>query len=156
MRARQNYTVRVVRTAGRPVAKEEAYRLVIDELPKPQQRSGTIALVLRHIVPVFFASRQSTPAEIAWSVSSQGRHLTLSAANHGDTRLRLASVSIRDASGKLLGASKGLVGYSLGRASMRWTLPASGQPPRPGSKVTISGSGENGPFNATAPVQTAP
>lgn len=155
LRARQDYTVRVVRTATRPVEKEEAYRLVIDELPKPQQRSGTISLVLRHVVPVFFASRDTSPPDITWGIGMQGKRLVLKAANGGDIRLRLAAVSIRDASGKLLAVNKGLVGYSLGHASMSWPLATTGPLPRSGSKVSISGSGETGPFNATTLVETA-
>jgi len=156
LRARQDYTVRVVRTAKSAVAGEEAYRLVIDELPKPQQRSGLISLVLRHVVPVFFASRDTSRSDVTWGISRRGQHLMLSARNRGDTHMRLSAVSIRDASGKLVGANKGLVGYSLGQGTMSWPLPATGPLPRAGSKVSISGSAETGPFNATALVQTAP
>ncbi|WP_186419302.1 fimbria/pilus periplasmic chaperone [Bosea sp. CS1GBMeth4] len=156
LRARQDYTVRVVRTVRRTVAGEEAYRLVIDELPRPQQRSGTVSLVLRHVVPVFFASRGTSPANLTWGVSTQGRRLVLNARNHGDARLRLSAVSIRDASGRVVGASKGLVGYALGQGTMSWPLPATGPLPRPGSRVSISGSGETGPFNAAARVQATP
>ncbi|RDJ26833.1 molecular chaperone [Bosea caraganae] len=156
LRSRQDYTVRVVRVSGGPVAKQEAYRLVIDELPRPQQRSGTVALVLRHVVPVFFTGREVLPPEIAWSVSRHGKGLLLGAANAGDARLRLASVSIRDAAGKAVSANAGLVGYSLGRSSMRWTLASPGGAPAAGAKVTITGATETGPFNATAVVQPAP
>lgn len=156
LRARQDYTVRVVRTAKRTVAGEEAYRLVIDELPKPQQRTGTVSLVLRHVVPVFFASRETSAPDVAWSVSRQGQRLVLGARNRGDSHLRLSAVSIHDASGKLVGTNKGLVGYSLGQGMMSWPLAGTGVLPRPGSKVSISGSSETGPFNATALVQTAP
>lgn len=53
--SRVDYAVRVVRTSRQPVAAEEAYRLVIDELPDASRaRSGTVSLVLRHSIPVFF------------------------------------------------------------------------------------------------------
>ncbi|CAN7303054.1 fimbrial biogenesis chaperone [Bosea sp. LjRoot237] len=156
LRARQDYTVRVVRTTKQAVTGEEAYRLVIDELPKPQQRTGTVSLVLRHVVPVFFASRGTSPPDVSWGISKQGQRLVLSARNRGDIHLRLSAVSVRDTSGNLVGANKGLVGYSLGQGMMSWPLPATGALPRPGSKVSISGSSEIGPFNATALVQTAP
>lgn len=154
LRARQDYTVRVVRTVRRAVAGEEAYRLVVDELPRPQQRSGTVSLVLRHVVPVFFAGRGISSSDVTWGIGTRGQRLVLSARNRGDTRLRLSAVSIRDASGKLVGANKGLVGYSLGQGTMSWPLPATGPMPRSGSTVSISGSGQTGPFNATARVQT--
>jgi fimbrial chaperone protein len=140
----------------RPVTAEEAYRLVIDELPRPQQRSGTVSLVLRHVVPVFFTGRGLSRSEVAWGISTHGQRLVLSARNRGDTRLRLSAVSVRDASGRLVGANKGLVGYALGQGTMSWPLPATGPLPRPGSTVSISGSGETGPFKAAARVQATP
>jgi fimbrial chaperone protein len=81
--------------------------------------------------------------------------MTLAAVNSGDTRVRLAAVTLRDASGQVLSAGKGLLGYSLGRSSMRWDIAAPARPTKSGASVTISGMTETGPFNATFPVQTA-
>ncbi|SFH96010.1 fimbrial chaperone protein [Bosea sp. OK403] len=155
LRSRQDYTVRVIRVASRPPDKEEAYRLVIDELPKPKRASGTVALVTRHLVPVFFTGKSASPPAISWSAGQHGRGITLAAVNSGDTRVRLAAVTLRDASGQVLSASKGLLGYSLGRSSMRWDIAAPARPTKSGASVTISGMTETGPFNATFPVQTA-
>src|SRR5919205_254856 len=70
---RVNYAVRIVRTNRQPVAKEEAYRLIADELPDPsRQRSGTINIVLRHSVPVFFKPEDAGGPKLAWSVRNQG------------------------------------------------------------------------------------
>ncbi|MEN5084529.1 fimbria/pilus periplasmic chaperone [Bosea sp. TWI1241] len=153
LRARQDYTVRVVRTARRPVSGEEAYRLVIDELPKPQRRPGTVSLVLRHVVPVFFAERAARAPELAWSVGQQGGRLVLSATNRGDSRMRLSALQLRDEAGRVIGGGNGLFGYALGQGSMRWTLPARRAALKPGSRVSIRGMAENGAFHATAPVQ---
>ena len=157
LRSRQDYTVRVVRVSGQPIGSEEAYRLVIDELPKPKRASGTVALVMRHVVPVFFSARSASPAALVWSASPSrhGKGMTLATVNSGDTRVRLAGVTLRDASGQVMSAGKGLLGYSLGRSSMQWDVAAPARPPRAGASVTISGMTETGPFNATFPVQTA-
>lgn len=163
LRARQDYTVRVIRVSGRPLgqspgqplAKEEAYRLVIDELPKPRRVSGTVSLVMRHVVPVFFTGKAALPAALAWSLSQHGKGMTLAAVNSGDIRVRLAAVTVRDPSGTVLSTGKGLLGYSLGRSSMQWTIAAQARAARPGTNVTISGMTETGPFNATFPVHAA-
>jgi len=151
LRARQDYTVRVVRVSGRPVGREEAFRLVVDELPKPKRTSGTVTLVMRHVVPVFFGGKSASPAAVGWSASRHGKSLTVSAVNNGDTRARFAAVSIRDGSGKVVSATKGLLGYSLGRSSMQWVLPSQ-LSSKSEARLTISGMTDAGPFNATLPV----
>lgn len=156
LKARQNYTVRVVRVARHPVQREESYRLVIDELPQTQSRTGTVALVLRHVVPLFFSTRDASPAAPVFSVTRRGKSVSLAVENRGDRRMRLASVGLRDASGRTVPINRGLLGYALGRSSMSWPLPAGGATFATGSRVTISGTADSGPFNATSIVQTAP
>lgn len=151
LRSRQDYTVRVVRVAGGSLGGEAAFRLVVDELPKPNRAPGTVALVMRHVVPVFFIDRTASPASVTWSASRHGKNITIDAANRGDRRVRLAAVTVRDESGKVVAANKGLLGYSLGRSAMQWVLPA--QPAsKSGARLTISGITEAGPFNASLPM----
>lgn len=150
LRSRQDYTVRVVRVVGGPAGGEAAFRLVVDELPKPNPALGTVALVMRHVVPVFFTDRSASPAAVTWSVSRHGKGFAIGAANSGDRRVRLAAVTVRDSSGKVVAANKGLLGYSLGRSAMQWVLPA--QAESKSARFTISGMTEAGPFNATLPM----
>lgn len=151
LRSRQDYTVRVVRLAGSSAGGEAAFRLIVDELPKPSQAPGTVALVMRHVVPVFFTDRAASPASVTWSASQHGRNLTINAANRGDRRVRLAAVTVRDESGKVVATNRGLLGYSLGRSAMQWVLPAQSMS-KSSTRLTISGITEAGPFNATLPM----
>ncbi len=151
----QDYVVRVVRVTKRPVEGEEAYRLFVDELPEAPQGQRTVNLVVRYAIPLFFDAPDSSAPEAAWRVTQNGHAVSLSAANGGDRRLRLASVRIGDGAGKSISFGPGLVGYALGRSAMTWTAPASKPLFRPGAKVTISGLTEAGPFNAQAVVQSA-
>lgn len=154
LRSRQDYTVRVVRVAGNPAGGEAAFRLVVDELPKPNRTPGTVALVMRHVVPVFFSDRSAAPASVTWSASRHGKNLAIAAANSGERRLRLAAVTVRDGAGKVVAGTKGLLGYSLGRSAMQWILPAQ-LSSKSGARFTISGVTEAGPFNATLPVSAS-
>lgn|GEM_PF-4313982 len=88
-------------------------------------------------------------------MTQNGHAVSLSAANGGDRRLRLASVKIGEAAGKSISFGSGLLGYALGHSAMSWTVPGSRPVFRPGAKVTISGLTEAGPFNAQAVVQSA-
>jgi fimbrial chaperone protein len=65
LRPNTDYTVRIVRTKKEPVAKEEAYRLLIDELPQatPGTASG-VNIALRYSIPVFFTAQVGAPPKL--------------------------------------------------------------------------------------------
>jgi fimbrial chaperone protein len=151
----QDYVARVVRVTKKPVEGEEAYRLFVDELPEAPQGQRTVTLVVRHSIPLFFDAPGGSAPEAAWRVTQNAHAVSLSAANGGDRRLRLASIRIGDAAGKSISFGPGLVGYALGHSTMTWTVATSKPLFRPGAKVTISGLTEAGPFNAQAMVQSA-
>jgi fimbrial chaperone protein len=155
LRPGQDYVLRVVRLAKAPVGGEEAYRLLIDELPEPAQSGRNVNFVVRHVIPLFFDAPASTPHQAAWRVTQKGRVLSLTATNEGDRRIRLSAVKIGDGA-KTVSFGPGLVGYALGHSAMSWTVAASGPALQPGAKVAINGQTEEGPFDAQAVVQKAP
>jgi fimbrial chaperone protein len=154
LRPGQDYVVRVVRLAKAPVAGEEAYRLLIDELPQPTQRGRTVSFVVRHALPLFFDAQDSSAPQASWRVTQKGRVLSLTAANQGDRRIRLSAVRIGSGP-KTASLGPGLVGYALGHSAMSWTVAASGPAVQPGANIAINGQTEEGPFDAQAVVQKA-
>jgi fimbrial chaperone protein len=73
-----DYTVRLVRVSKTPVAKEETYRLFIDELPDAaNQRNRAVNLLLRYSIPVFFYPASGAPASLTWSVDHSGGKLSV-------------------------------------------------------------------------------
>jgi fimbrial chaperone protein len=155
LRPGQDYVVRIVRLAKSPVAGEEAYRLLIDELPEVSRSPRTVNFVVRHVLPLFFDAPGSSEHEASWRVTQKGHVVSLTATNAGDRRIRLASVNI-GAGAKSISFGPGLAGYALGHSSMSWTAAASGSGLQPGAKVTVTGQTEEGPFNAQVVVQKAP
>lgn len=142
----KDYAVRVVRVTKKPVAAEESYRVVVDELPDPSRKqAGTIVLVVRYSIPVFFRGQDATPPKVAWGVASKKGSLQLTARNMGDTRLRLAEVQLTQG-GRVVGAREGLVGYVLGGASMQWPIGAS--KPVSSGRVALKAQTDAGPVNA--------
>jgi fimbrial chaperone protein len=155
LRPGQDYVVRVVRLTQNAVAGEEAYRLLIDELPEVSQRPRTVNFVVRHALPLFFDAQRNSAPKAAWSVTQKGRDLSLTATNAGDRRVRLASVRIGSGSNSV-SFGPGLTGYVLGHSVMSWTSPTSKRNLSQGTKVAITGQTEEGPFDAQAVVQKAP
>jgi fimbrial chaperone protein len=94
----------------KPIASEESYRIVIDEIPSnPVKRTGTINLVIRHSIPVFFRSPQAGMPKVSWRLTQSGGKLKLVAENAGGTRLRLADLSLQQGNAHVF-MKKGLVG----------------------------------------------
>ena len=115
--------VRVARIAKTGVAGEEAYRLLIDELPPPALPDGQVRLTMRHSVPVFIHSTTASAPRMTWRLSRENGVSTLVASNAGDRRIRVAELSIGGAgSGVDTPMIRGLAGYVLGHSSMRWVL----------------------------------
>ena len=118
-----SYVVRVVRLSKAPIQGEESYRVLVDQLPSaPAWRGSTVKLLIRQSIPVFFRAEHFRPPDVAWSLSSGEGHL-VTATNAGDERLRIASLRLKDAAGREVAFGNGLVGYVLGRSSIKWTLP---------------------------------
>lgn len=149
-----DYTVRIVRTAKRPVTGEESYRLLVDQLPEPKdKKANQVTLVIRHSIPVFFSTGGENPAAITWSAVKTGKGLVLTARNNGDRRFKLTNLVVKSGAGKLLRRIDGLAGYVLGHSTMSWTM--AGQV-APGSALDIAGQGEGEPFHGTSSVQPSP
>jgi fimbrial chaperone protein len=151
----QQYVVRVVRVTKRPVAGEESYRVLIDELPDSiaANNSRTVNLLVRQSVPVFFGQPQRSDATLAWSIVGSGKSAAIVATNNGDSRMRVAGLSIQPPGGKAISFGAGLVGYVLGRSTMRWPVPNNSERFAAGGSVSISALSEKGPIHALAQVQ---
>lgn len=115
--AKMSNIVRVVRVKQSAPKGEESYRLLIDELPSGEKKAGTITMLVRHAIPVFFATSKATSDNIHWSLQRQNGRLLLQAVNSGDRRLRLANMSASSNQGKV-DFGKGLNGYVLGHSHL--------------------------------------
>ncbi|MEJ5020883.1 molecular chaperone [Ochrobactrum vermis] len=145
-----DYVVRVLRVNKTPLKREESYRVVVDELPDPSRRkAGTVSLVVRHVIPVFFRTPDAGAPEVSWSLSRSGGSLMLVARNAGGTTMRLSDVRLSQG-GKAVASRKGLVGYVLAGATMQWPI---GNAKRLGSgPVKLSAQSASGPVSTSVSV----
>ncbi|MGH6781252.1 MAG: fimbrial biogenesis chaperone [Sphingomonadaceae bacterium] len=145
--------VRVVRVAKKPISAEESYRVIVDELPDPARRNtGTITLVIRHSIPVFFGGTRGKDSAIDWSVQRRAGGYQVSARNTGAGRLRLSNLILHAGNGAIA-RRDGLVGYALAGATMRWLVFSEENGGSPSGPITISAESEAGPVNAAASLQ---
>jgi fimbrial chaperone protein len=142
---------RIVRVAKQPVAGEESYRLLVDQLPDlSQQKNGAVNLMVRYSIPVFFGAANKKNPTLAWSVAVKGDKVTLAAHNTGDRRLRISALTLRDASGRSISLGAGLAGYALGQSTKSWILPARGFAAQ--GSASISAQSDGGPVQAVASI----
>ena len=142
--------VRIVRTSKKSVQSEESYRLLVDELPNAGGRkAGTVVLVVRHSIPVFFSRPDAAEATTRWQVTAKAGGYQLTAVNSGARRLKISNLSL-SAGSKSVAQRDGLIGYVLGKSTVSWFIPAQGGKRASGSSLTITADSEAGRFNATA------
>ncbi|KRA56681.1 hypothetical protein ASD79_16600 [Caulobacter sp. Root655] len=140
-------TVRVVRLDPKLPERQEAYRLIVDELPPPLgEGARSVTLLMRHSIPLFFAA-SGDRAKIEWRLIQSEGGPALLASNTGARHLRIANLRIRDATGAVLAERKGLVGYALPGSKMTW--PTGAFQAAPGLRLTADT--DAGPIDAPLP-----
>jgi fimbrial chaperone protein len=120
--------VRVVRSGAPPESREDAFRVLVDELPVDVGKADDDAakglrFVLRYSVPVFLAPRGDAGLpKLSGRAERTASGLVLDVANAGATRAQLGNLSRLDAAGHRIEISSGLVGYVLAGSEMHWPL----------------------------------
>ena len=125
--------IRLTRTTAAPEVAEKPYRIVVDEVPTGTAAAAPGASVrfrMRYSLPLFSHARPgdakvppAAPAPLtSWRTptDAEGRYLEIR--NAGGGHARLTDVSFI-AGAKQSPIAKGLLGYVLPGASMRWPLP---------------------------------
>ena len=143
--------VRVIRTgaAGASGAGEDAFRLLVDELPPAEQgQASGLQYILRYSVPVFVGGinppdETTVVSALHWSLVREGGHVMLQARNDGARHAQVSNVSLLPATGEAMVVSPGLLGYVLPRSSMRWPLKAPADAVGAGAKLEARINGKS-------------
>lgn len=147
------YVARIVRVSKQPVAGEESYRLLVDQLPDlSQQKNGAVNLLVRYSIPVFFGAPDKKTPTVAWSYAVKGDKVVLTARNNGDRRLRISALNLRDAGGRSISFGNGLAGYALGKSSISWTVTSKAHGFANGGAASVSAQSDIGPIQAVASI----
>ena len=150
MRPGREYIVRIVRLAKIPVRGEEAYRLLVDEIPQKKLKGSGVVFALRYSIPVFFQQPGATPPKVSWQAFSRKGRLILRATNAGQLHERIVGLKLTLPGGRTKTLYPGLAGYVLGNSVRQWVARVS---IRKGATLTIRGQGINGPFTAKVRVR---
>jgi fimbrial chaperone protein len=152
MKPNATQVVRIVRTSRSPRVAEESYRILIDEIPNGEPTSSGVRLAVRHSIPVFFAAPGSRAGRLQWSIERIDGKWYCVVTNEGDRRVRISGLEIKPSGRAASSFGAGLVGYVLGRSSMRWPIPDNAFRVTARELVSVSALTDNGPSNAAAHV----
>ncbi|WP_194790613.1 molecular chaperone [Pseudomonas sp. UFMG81] len=151
----QKQLIRLTRTGSSPVGQEQAYRIIIDEIPSPlpadtasEGPKAAIRLQMRYSVPLFVygeglwgkpdpegkrSSEGVGKPQLSWrAVTVQGKPY-VELRNTGPVHARLTDVVLQHG-GRGQPVVEGLLGYVLPGASMRWPVSVA-----PGSASVLKG-----------------
>ena len=139
-------TIRIVRINKTEILGEEPYRLIVDEIPTSKDRqAGTVKVLLRYSIPVFFGASNSETSRVGWKIEDTDP-LAITAHNRSTQHLRVADLQLRTGDGETP-LREGLVGYVLPGSSVTWTfdkqLPAAAM-----HEMRIAGKSQHGSFDA--------
>ena len=127
---------------------EDAYRLLVDELPQPgRQKQTGVRYVLRYSIPVFVEpgkppGADAVAAKLRWSLVRDGEGIALQLRNAGATHAQLSDVSLLPPGGTPIKVSSGLLGYALAGMTMRWPLQVSASRLPSGTRLKVAINGK--------------
>lgn len=119
--------IRVIRSRAPTGPTEQAYRVIVDELPVKQEGQKGIQFVLSYSIPIFLAPPQPADASASapaldWALAREGDQTVLRVSNSGAAHAQLSDVVFVDGAGQRVELHRGLLGYVLPGAQMRWPL----------------------------------
>ncbi|SAF57910.1 fimbrial biogenesis chaperone [Enterobacter kobei] len=130
--------IRLIKQSAVPVGVEQAYRIIVDEIPQPDAKAEPsigLKLQMRYSIPLFVYG-QGIPTlkegahhalaetrNLSWRVTHEGEQPALQVRNQGDVHVRLSQVSLEQG-GQKRSVAEGLLGYVLPGSTRSWPIPA--------------------------------
>ena len=144
----KDFTVRVLRLSQEPVSVEQAYRVVVTELPDPKRRAnGGVSLLVSQSMPLFVTPEQAVRPRVDIRARIVGDRLVVTAANEGGMHDKITALRVNGAHGAVDFGS-GLVGYVLAGSTLSLDRPL---PKGFAGPLTISGKTETGGLDGKSP-----
>lgn len=138
--------VRLVRVKPKIGSGEENFRLMVDELPVPEQLEKGINLHMRYSIPMRILAKGKEilkpSLSIDWIVQQDTLIITIK--NTGSARAQIGSIQVQTANEKI-NVTTGLVGYVLPDSTREWKFKLKDHLSLP-SELSITIDGESTPF----------
>jgi len=115
--------VRLVRQSHGAVTAEQSFRVLIDEIPRPEAGAASgVTIRLRYSVPVFIHPDGPIGApDLSWGLVRDGQGWVLRVTNAGHRHGQIGAVKLL-VGGKTLTLNQGLLGYVLAGHTQQWKV----------------------------------
>lgn len=126
--AQQRQLVRLIRSNAVPNKSEEAFRLIVDELPNVTTESQNgLQVLLKYSIPVFFKVPNLANEDKEIGSLDDVRFIyspkKLTVVNQSTDYKRFSQFAYINAQGQRINIQQGLVGYVLSGQTMEWPIP---------------------------------
>ncbi|MCU1125685.1 molecular chaperone [Stenotrophomonas maltophilia] len=153
--AGQRQLIRLVRIDPGAAAGQQAFRVIVDEIPAYDPTRQGMQFVLRYSIPLFVQPEGEAPAPQlqARLLAADAGPATLEVHNHGNGQAQIADLAVA-IGGRSTPLLPGLVGYVLPGQTMRWALPQAPAGMASGTfSARINGGSQLTPLPATPPAR---
>lgn len=153
--------IRLISQAPVPMGVEQAYRVIVDEIPQPQDSSQPqigLKLQMRYSIPLFvygqgIATQRSgahhafvEPSKLSWRLASENGKPAIEVSNNDDVHARISKVTVRQR-GERRTLVDGLWGYVLPNSTRLFPLPSGVSSP---TELSASINAREAQWQATA------
>lgn len=126
--------IRLIKQNDVPMGVEQAYRIIVDEIPQPGDKSRPeigLKIQMRYSIPLFVYGQGiptikegahhalAEPQNLSWKIVQEEGKPALQVRNQGDVHVRLSQVVLDQRT-----IADGLLGYVLPNSARSWPLPA--------------------------------
>ncbi|HEY0283230.1 MAG TPA: fimbria/pilus periplasmic chaperone [Rhizomicrobium sp.] len=116
-------TIRLALKSNRASTNEQAFRLILSELPDPQRQPQDppgVQVLLQLSLPVFAEGSDPRPAPLTWSAAPSTKGVSLAVHNNGTTHVKLLDLVLTTSEGTHIPIAPGTMSYVLAGGSHHW------------------------------------
>ena len=140
----RDFTVRILRLSQEPVSVEQAYRVIVTELPDLRQRKSGVALLVSQSMPLFVTPLEAMAPRLDVHARIAGNRGVVTATNGGGAHEKITGLRVAGAGGSV-DFGNGLVGYVLAGGSLSVDRPV---PKGFAGPLNVTGKTDSGSFDA--------
>lgn len=104
---------------------EQAYRLLVNELPTPLTHANGLQFLLSYSIPVFInnaTDKTTSLTKVHFTVTPQANKSVLTVDNQQNQHVKLSQLTFTPTNGKPIVVAPGLLGYTLAEEKMQWPI----------------------------------
>jgi fimbrial chaperone protein len=126
-----------------PQAREETYRIILDQIPPPAE-PGVVHVVLRMSIPIFAQPKTRTAADVQFHLETKEGNTYLVGVNNGLRHEAIRGIELKTSDGRELKVESGASPYILPGTTRHWKIEAPNAAPLANGTVRMTAHSDAG------------